>query len=432
MKKTLLLAALFIGAISNAQECTAVAELDENFNAFTFTNPGTGLPQNCWSKITTGPLVYIDGAEGENYVTFYASTSANVNAYLVSPELTTLGGNYELSFDTKRLVMGPPPAPGTVTIQLGTLSDNTDAGTFVAFGDPIAVTEETVTHANIAITAEEGQKYIAFRIIGDTAHNAASIDNVVWSEIPMECSAVETLDENFNSFEQGFDINQNCWSGGGTGLVYIDGNDESTENAATFYAMNTPNFTGYLVSPELSTIDGNHELSFDATLIPPTAAGSVTLQLGTLTSAGDFETFVAFGDEIIFTEETASITGIVFPASDAHRYIAFKVTGTGIHDAASIDNIVWKSATVGIGEFENNKSFSIFPNPSANKNVTVALNNLNEKANVSVYSITGAKVFEAAITSNTQELNLSALNSGMYIVRVEAGNYTDTQKLIIR
>lgn len=88
--------------------------------------------------------------------------------------------------------------------------------------------------------------------------------------------------------------------------------------------------------------------------------------------------------------------------------------------------------TAGTGEFENNKSFSIYPNPSADKNVTVALNNLTEKANINIYSITGAKVFETAITSNTQQLNLSALNSGMYIVRVEAGNYTDTQKLIIR
>lgn len=88
--------------------------------------------------------------------------------------------------------------------------------------------------------------------------------------------------------------------------------------------------------------------------------------------------------------------------------------------------------TAGVGEFENNNSFSIYPNPSVNKNVTVALNSTIENANVSVYSITGAKVFETSLTSNNQELNLSSLNSGIYLVRVEAGKYTEVKRLVIQ
>lgn len=425
MKKTLLLAALFIGAISNAQECTAVAELDENFNVFTFTGPGTGLPQNCWSKISTGPLVYIDGEEGENFVTFYASTSANVNAYLVSPELTTLGGGYELSFDTKRLLMGPPPAPGTVTIQLGTLSDNTDAGTFVAFGDPIAVTDATVTHANIAITAAEGQKYIAFRIVGDTPHNAASIDNIVWSEIPVVCNPVETIDEDFTSFTED-SFPQNCWLNIENGpMVYIDA--EGEDRFATFYSFMSANVSGYVITPELTVSESNRVLTFDAV---KQGAGVVTIQVGTITDAEDAETFTAVGDLITLTETEAQ-QSVELPAFANVQRVAFKITANTVHHAAFIDNI-FITNLLSVNPVSQNASFAIYPNPSADKNVTVTLNNLTEKASISVYSITGAKVFETALTANTQELNLSALNSGMYIVRVEAGNYTDTQKLIIR
>src|SRR5690606_16743883 len=88
--------------------------------------------------------------------------------------------------------------------------------------------------------------------------------------------------------------------------------------------------------------------------------------------------------------------------------------------------------TAGIEDFANNSSFAIYPNPTANKNVTVALNNITEKATVSVYSITGAKVFETALTANAQELNLSTLNSGIYLVRVEAGNNAEVKRLVIQ
>ena len=438
MKKALLFTALFTGALLYAQEeCTPVAELNENFNSFT-TGPGTSMPQNCWSTLSDGPMVYIDGEaeEEEYYVTFYASNFANTDAFLITPELTNLSGNYELSFDTQRIIMGPPPAPGTVTIQLGTLSDNTDSETFIAFGDPITVIEENVTH-NIAITAAEGS-YIAFKITGDTPHNAALIDNVVWNEILTECAAVETLDENFNSFEQGTDpLDQNCWTANnGAPLVYIDGNEDSTENFVSVYAMFTPNGTGYLVSPELSTMNGEYELSFDTGLITPTAPGAVTIQVGTVAAAGDFESFTAYGDLITLnTTDVTSFTNMVLPASETQKHIAFKITTTGSHDAAFIDNVVWSEAeTNDLEYFNSNKaSISLYPNPSSDKNVTIAFNNFTAEGTISVYSLTGAKVFEVAANATPSlQLHIPSLTSGMYLVKFEGENYTETQKLIIK
>ncbi|WP_417352318.1 T9SS type A sorting domain-containing protein [Flavobacterium alkalisoli] len=114
-------------------------------------------------------------------------------------------------------------------------------------------------------------------------------------------------------------------------------------------------------------------------------------------------------------------------------FLTFEGTATG--------NLSFKyknvSATMGLGDFDINKaSFSLYPNPSADKNVTVAYSNtdlITEAGELTIYSITGSKVYQTKTNaSQTQQLNLSALNSGMYIVKLQAGNYTESKKLIIK
>jgi hypothetical protein len=96
-------------------------------------------------------------------------------------------------------------------------------------------------------------------------------------------------------------------------------------------------------------------------------------------------------------------------------------------------------AIAGLEELNNNVSFGIYPNPTANKNITLVYdlkNNAADKNTVSIYALSGAKVFETEITNNsgfyTKDLNLSNLSSGMYIVKMEAGNASVTQKLVIQ
>ena len=97
------------------------------------------------------------------------------------------------------------------------------------------------------------------------------------------------------------------------------------------------------------------------------------------------------------------------------------------------------TATAGLNEVTKNLSFSVFPNPTATKSVTVLYDLKNTTADnnvVTVYSLTGAKVYETKITNNSgfynKELNLSSLSSGMYIVKLTAGNASATQKLVIQ
>ena len=178
-----------------------------------------------------------------------------------------------------------------------------------------------------------------------------------------------------------------------------------------------------------------------------TGALSNNLSVAAVEEAGTIVDFTLPADDAYTTDINAigdkwkSFTGGAYTIPEKTYYIktdddkvyrlfflSFAGTATG--------NLSFKykevTPTAGIEDFANNSSFAIYPNPTANKNVTVALNNITEKATVSVYSITGAKVFETTLTANAQELNLSTLNSGIYLVRVEAGNNAEVKRLVIQ
>lgn len=89
------------------------------------------------------------------------------------------------------------------------------------------------------------------------------------------------------------------------------------------------------------------------------------------------------------------------------------------------------TALVGTEEF-NKTSFSIYPNPSSDKNITIN-HNLDAKGAINIYSLTGSRVYTGELeTTGNQSLNLSSLASGMYIVKIDSGNYSETKKLIIQ
>ncbi|MES2486497.1 MAG: T9SS type A sorting domain-containing protein [Bacteroidota bacterium] len=447
MKKNLLLmAAIFAGAASYAQECTAVATVDEDFSDFTVGTAWAG--ENCWNKIALGfagggGMIYTaeDAEPANTYINYYAAVAVNAYSYLSGPEVSTFNGTHELSFTTWKIASNGSVPAGNVTLQIGTMTNVADATTFVAFGTPYVITSENIvtskaTFSNIVIPSAAAGSHIAFRLSADTAHNALAIDDVTWSEVEVTepaCEAVAFIDEDFTEFEA---FEDNCWSIIANGFpagpaVYVDGDDEN--EFVTFYAANSANTDAYLITPEVSTFDASHSLSFDAWRVAmgPTVPGTVTIQVGTITDGTATFVPVTTGGSFTLTSATSAPYTVAIPSAPAGSHIAFRITGDTPHNAASIDNVAW-TTTAATENFAKG-AFAMFPNPTANKNVTLAFNANTAAEFVSVYTLTGAKVFEAAVTGTTsQNLNLSALSSGMYIVKVQAGNASVSQKLVIQ
>jgi hypothetical protein len=412
--------------------CVAVASISEDFSTFNVLQNPANVTDNCWSTSATGPLLYADTNTDntDTFVTFYANGSADTAAYLVSPELVAIDGTLKLSFDAAYA-----GGPGFITtVQAGTIATAGDFANFHPVGEVITLTSEgtSVTALDVPSTTD---KFLAFKFTSNFAHGAATIDNIVFEaeETPVTpCEAVASIDEDFSTFnvvENPANITDNCWSTSANGpLLYADTNTDATDTFVTFYANGSADTAAYLITPELTTIDGSGKLSFDAVYVG--GPGNVTtVQAGTIATAGDFANFHPVGEVITLTSTETSITDLEVP-STTDKFIAFKFTTNFAHGAASIDNVKYDT-TAGIGQFDKS-TFSIFPNPSVDKNITIN-HNLDAKGTVNVYTLTGSNVFSGELSNTgSQSLTLSSLSTGIYIVKIEAGNFSESKKLIIQ
>jgi endonuclease I/chitodextrinase len=72
-------------------------------------------------------------------------------------------------------------------------------------------------------------------------------------------------------------------------------------------------------------------------------------------------------------------------------------------------------------------SFKMFPNPTNGSSVFFSI---KEDAKIKVYNLLGKLVLQKEINLNNNEINISRLNSGIYIVKVSSGDQFITKKLI--
>ncbi|MCF8307778.1 MAG: DUF5017 domain-containing protein [Bacteroidales bacterium] len=118
--------------------------------------------------------------------------------------------------------------------------------------------------------------------------------------------------------------------------------------------------------------------------------------------------------------------------SGTQVYIGYKYRyEQGMYRQWEVDNISIDYSTGIASKSDLNKPFSIYPNPSSGQ-FTVDSENL-ENAEVAVYSITGAKVYETRINSNKQNINLSNLDKGVYTLRfITQDNKVSVRQVVIK
>jgi hypothetical protein len=75
------------------------------------------------------------------------------------------------------------------------------------------------------------------------------------------------------------------------------------------------------------------------------------------------------------------------------------------------------------------EGLNLYPNPVSNGKVYISTKNDLEKE-IIIFDLLGKKVMQTLISS--KELNISSLNSGVYIIRITEENASATRKLIVR
>jgi hypothetical protein len=85
------------------------------------------------------------------------------------------------------------------------------------------------------------------------------------------------------------------------------------------------------------------------------------------------------------------------------------------------------SCVLGIGE-TNSEMFKVFPNPAKNGFVDIT-SKINGPKTISIFNVLGKQVVKTNLFGN--RLDISALNSGVYILKIEQGKSSSTKKLVV-
>jgi hypothetical protein len=116
----------------------------------------------------------------------------------------------------------------------------------------------------------------------------------------------------------------------------------------------------------------------------------------------------------------------------------YKIIFTGFGASSTGDFIFTREKVFSVGLEENlvkSEILNVFPNP-ASEVVNVTFVNTEKNSTISVYDLTGKELLSKNILSGNglsqQELDVSHLSRGTYILTLTSDNSRKTQKIIIQ
>lgn len=118
----------------------------------------------------------------------------------------------------------------------------------------------------------------------------------------------------------------------------------------------------------------------------------------------------------------------------------YKLYFTGF-DGSSTGNLEFKFENVtqalNVDNFSKDLAFKVYPNPvktDRNINIVLSKKSISEKSTVEIYNISGRKVFQKVLSNQnlTNQVNLSDLSSGVYLMKVNANNNQKTRKIVLQ
>ncbi len=203
----------------------------------------------------------------------------------------------------------------------------------------------------------------------------------------------------------------------------------------------------------MGDIDGNYILEFDT--VDLTGYTGVTLGIdyfiadtgyegdGTLNEEGSDRMRIYVKDltnsteiDVLNTEgsdindlaiQGAWQNGLVNIPSGVMAQLVVEVRTNSGAEVLYIDHIVI-DGVLGVND-QDKSHFAIYPNPT-NSDVINIKSNLSGDLNVAIFDVLGKQVVNTSLAGST--LNISELNSGVYIVKITQGTATSTQKLVVR
>lgn len=170
-------------AVSNFKTlCVATtAPYAENFDTTAVGSSSNTNAPNCWKYLEPSNWA------GYGYVNTYNTSSPN--GYYIYSDAASTGGGMLLSPQTSDLMNGNNRVRFSAngggsgyTMEVGTLSDPSDASTFTAIGNPISL---TTTFAQFTVNIPSGtNQFLAFRHAGGGTYRSIRLDDIILELLP--------------------------------------------------------------------------------------------------------------------------------------------------------------------------------------------------------------------------------------------------------
>lgn len=118
--------------------------------------------------------------------------------------------------------------------------------------------------------------------------------------------------------------------------------------------------------------------------------------------------------------------GSIIPSSSA------SVTGLAAEYNGTSQLFGTNSANIVLSTSKNEiLGFATYPNPITNKRFTISSSNADLKE-VSIFNVLGKEVFSTSFSGLNKNIDVSAITSGVYILKVTEAGKTATKKLVVR
>ncbi len=210
----------------------------------------------------------------------------------------------------------------------------------------------------------------------------------------------------------------------------------------SFTIVLVDNFTGTVNITDLDTND-------DGVVDDASSFGIVYDAIGIPDNVGD-ETFL-YGADLGGTDfaYTGDEPRIIFRDGSTNAlYAVNDVTGDATDEIYDVNGVLVANADFDINPalgttfgsinstntalssdvFSLKESFKLYPNPNSTRTLYISSPNA-DIIKVNVFNMLGKQVMNAEISN---ELNISSLNAGLYMVKLTQGNATITKKLVIK
>jgi len=127
-------------------------------------------------------------------------------------------------------------------------------------------------------------------------------------------------------------------------------------------------------------------------------------------------------------------SGFLGPLGSTYSY-TFTVVGDndyfcGVHGAFSMSGTITVQNNLGVDDFKIDSNFNLYPNPT-NSILSISFKNEIPNGTLEVYDMLGKKALSQALDSNKlTSIDISNLNSGLYLIKVSYEGKSETKQFL--